>query len=432
MTKEGRQPYLIAGGMIFLAGLAFVSGRDFEKRRDNEAALTTPTTEERQAIATATPRTDWTVPNMPDVPFADLYEQLRFSSRETHLAMEHQIDAMPEGPERETVRYTYNKLLAQIAPQEAADGMLEIPNDTDTLQTIIGAAPISSMEMFARMILKLPGTLGSSLSRVMAFSEVIEKWSRVDPEAAISFLSESYKESDFQAYAASVIESWVGIDAKAAMTWVESRDDAAEFYSSLLEGWFRVDRAAAMDYAVSHATDDNSFVFLDNFAYSIFGNSPDGARDFINRLPSGEDKKKIIGNVATARGGDADLIPPSEKARWLMQFAPELWQDPMSSVITDWREQNAPEFFAWAEALPAETQDKIAAAYANIAKAEPEYIEESIRAAATATNAHLRQKLLRELISQDWSALKKESNFLDQLPISDAEKEALRELIPAQ
>jgi hypothetical protein len=433
---ERRQSWLIGGAVIVLVCLAFVSGQEVETRRIANAAPVSNSSDKPQIISPTPPPLRFEATEIANVPFADLYEQLRFSSHETRLAIGEKIKAMPEGPAKEAARFAYNKLMVQIAPADSANGMLEIPNDGETLRTVLGAAPQSAMETFASMILKLPNTGDVSLSRKIAFDEVLQKWSRIDPEPAARFLEKNYDETDFSAYAAIVVENWAAVDPQAAMEWIGKLDPSRtgwELNGALLDGWFQHDRAAAMDYAVAHASGEDFGLTTRDFAETIFCASPEEARAFINRLPSG--REEAVDYIASVFRdvSDEGYLAPRDMAKWLMQFPTELWEKSIWHAISDWKSEDAREFFAWAAQLPAETQDRIVAQYSG---ADTNYvpdvndIERDLHLAATAPDPLLRYKLLSQMVSQFGSKFRENKEALQQLPISQSEKDALLKLIP--
>ncbi|MEP7015137.1 MAG: hypothetical protein ABI925_06835 [Verrucomicrobiota bacterium] len=430
MTEERRRNYIIVGGMIFSAWLAFVGGREREMRRVGNIRSVADSSEKNGSVSPTSLQLTFDATNIADAAFADLYEQLRFSSRETRLAMRERIVAMPEGPAKEAARFTYNKLMVQIAPADSANAMLEIPNDGETLHTIVAAAPQSAMEALAPMVLKLPNTGDASLSRGLAFGDVMEKWSRVDPEAAAAFLENNYDESDFPAYAETVVQNWAAVDPAEAREWIGKLDPsrAYDLKAALLDGWFERDRAAAMDYAVAHAGDEDSWSANRYFADTIFCESPEEARAFINRLPP-DQQQAVVEEIASVVRGDGNPAP-RDLAKWLMQFPPKLWEKPISHAVIDWQDEDPAEFFSWAARLPAETQDKIAVAFADRYDPKPEDIEKYISIAATAPDPQLREKLIYQLVGRYGSMLKEKRQLLEQLPISPAEQHALQTLIP--
>jgi hypothetical protein len=442
MMNERRRYWLIGGGVIVLASLAFVTGRGVETRRIANASHVSKPSDNAPTASPTKPPLRFEPTEIADVPFADLYEQLCFSSRETRLAIGESIKAMPEGAAKEAARFTYNKLMVQIAPADSAKSILDIPEDGETLHTAIVAAPLSAMELFAPIILKLPNTGDASLGRVMAFSDVMEKWSRVDPEAAARFLQNNYQDaSDFSVFAATVVQNWAAVDPQSAMKWMAKLDSAGGFdlmtiTSGLLDGWYQNDPNAAINYAVAHASEEDFELANRDFADTIFCSSPEAAAAFIKRLPV-DQRAYVVDYVGSVIRGDLPNggPPPREMAKWLMQFPPEVWEKPLPNLINKWKDSDPEEFFAWTEQFPPDIQDRIVANYSGANGnyvPDSDQVEKDLSLAATVSDSQLREKLMRQLVCQFSSTFKEDKVVIQQLPISQEEKKSLLQLIGSE
>lgn len=437
--KFFQQRIVLALLVIMILALAFESGRQIEARQSRKTSKRAlpPVASEMHPMA-AHEIEDLNLDEIATVPFVDLYEQLRVASPEVRRVLGDKIEAMPHSPARESARFTFYKLLVQIDPAAAANAVESLKDDTETLRVVIGAAPQSAMEELAKMLLSLPGETWNNHFRGDYLSLILEKWSRVDPEAASRFI-ENYADVNFSGYVADIMENWAALDPIAAKAWLDRVDQSRlgpDPSNSFLSGWFQSAPRGAIQFAIAHASDDRFTDAASNLASRVFLRSTDEARDFVDAMPTERAKKDALSSIASVVGSfgsisDDEIRPPNIVPNWLLQFPPDLWGEAMSGVTREWREKDAQALFAWMMHLTPQAREQTVAGYSGYSTL-PEEIGNIIAATMKAPDPQLREELLRRLADKLGSSPQEAIETLEQTKLGADEKAYMAKLISAR
>lgn len=429
---------LIVSAAVVIAGFAFESGRHFESLyKAKKRARNDPTSEGPITVASPVAIDKVISENIFAVPFSELCDQLRSASPERLLVLANEVEGLPDSLQRGAARFTFYKLLVQINPGIAAKLVEELKNDTDTLHVVVQAAPQSAMEAMAKMLIRLPGEITNTHYRGDYLSQVLWKWSRVDPEAAARFVDQNSVDG-LSDYISSVIENWATFDPDAALAWLDRQDQSRlgpDPLERFLRGWFQSDPDAATRFTIAHASDERFDFAASNLAAAVFVRSSDAARDFVRAMPTDKAKKDALSSVVgTAQGLPAyvteeETQPPEKVANWLLQFPADLWTGCMSSLTTYWRRDDPPRLFDWMLRLPSDVQKTVVEGYSFSYSSMPEEMGRDIEATMTVSNPTLRKNLLRQLAQKLGSTPQEAMETLHKTKLGVNEKKYMARLI---
>lgn len=373
--------------------------------------------------------------NIASVSFPELYDLLQSASPETRMDWAKQIEAMPAGPQKFGAIETFYKTLVQVDVRAASQLVLNLSDhrlQTIAVSAMIGAAPESAMSEMAATAIRVP-----RYYRGLEFDKALDDWSEVDPVAASRFVEEHPKDTS----PLDIISTWAAIDPNAARTWldrvlVERKDDeehVAQAILGLCAGWREADTTGALNYAVAHADEERFGKAIQNLASSLFLDSPEQARTFIERLPNDQLKKAAVGEITTITtgvilGGSPDWPRPADVvAKWLVALPKEVWLEQIGSVTSQWANEDELGFRSWLNQLPNESRDQVIANYCESADTrEP---ERAITIAMNISDEVLREKSLRELLKAFGSTKEQAIERLQTFNLQPATKRHLRQLL---
>jgi hypothetical protein len=428
---------LVVIAAVLLTALSFEAGRQSiipEGKRNTSAKA--------QSIKSAS-RTQNRQPDLEDdhkiliqnsamVPFTELYDLLRSVSPKKRSEWAKELDDMPAGRQKFSAIEAFYKTFVQVDPEAAVHLALAMTDhrvQSIAADAIAGAAPESAMGEVTKMGVQMrPPYLGG-----LNVSRAFFRWSRVDPVAASRFAEEHPKDVSLD----DLLYNWSAIDLAAARAWLGKQDKSShheEAISGLLSGWEEIDRAGALGYAAAHGTEKEFQLAIKNLASTVFLDSPEQARAFVNNLPSDESKRIAIGEIKSITtgvilGGSPDWPrPPELVAKWMVAFPKEIWRDEIGSVIEMWANENADGLVAWMNQLPEDRRNLIEADYCmSVDKREP---ERAIAVGMRITDKELREQTLGRYLGSFGRTREEAVECLARFKLSSKEKAYLAKLIP--
>lgn len=378
--------------------------------------------------------------NVGTVPFIEVFDLLRAAPPETRTRWIRQLDAMPDGPQRNAALSSFFKTFVQIDPRAAAESV-EGLHDKDgrylAVEATVGAAPLSAMGEMASMLIKSPPDTFEGARRDF-WGDVIFDWSAVDPVATAQFL-EQHPDACAR-HSSSLLFNWAQVDPDAAMAWLERQPanlQTEETLSGLIGGWSNHDEPNAVAFAVAHASEKNFKRAINSLADTVFQRSPDDARTFLLRLPNEARVEAISEIVSTTTGMVLGLPenwerPPEDVAKWLLTLPKESWGEAMEDLVGNWDRRDAPGLASWIKQLPVETRDRVAADYCSAG--DLRHPEQAIALGLKITDGTLREQSLRKVMDR-WCGSDPPDEalaLLQKIQLTEAEVQYLVGLLPRE
>ena len=301
------------------------------------------------------------------LPFAEFYEALRSAPSEARKKWASEVETMPEGPRRIAAVSAFYKLLVQFDPIMASRTISEIKDERLqglALECAVDAAPGFAMPMMADLCLSFKRGRGK-------LWEVLGEWMLIDAPAVARFMDDHPDpDDDWGLLPRELISTWASLDPKTAKEWMEEKggSDVPENRRAFIEGWYENDRAAAIAYVLAHADNPALRDSIGDALRSLYYDSKDEARKFIEALP--EDATRHAAFKAAFEysllGEEEDTGEPKSTPRvlgdWLTEFPPAYWKGTLGQVFK-WS-RTAPEtMLAWVEQQPLAIREAVAAEY---------------------------------------------------------------------
>lgn len=205
----------------------------------------------------------------------------------------------------------------------------------------------------------------------------------IDPVAAKQFV-DGLPEKDQPRYCPTLVRNWAAYDPDAAREWgqqivarVTTEGDEwfstgqnayGEIMAAWVRGYLEHDRTEALNEVLHDDGVRNDNQALAAVIETIFVDSPDDTRQFIEHL-SDKEKENAFGGlnevVTHFSFGDAGdrIRSPEFVGNWLIQFPDEPWGNAMNGVLREWRYKDINEMFSWMEQLPPAIQHTVASQY---------------------------------------------------------------------
>ena len=436
---------------LLAVGLA-IGGFQVGRRSVDAAALSKPAAEtrvdssnfsRRHWVLEEKPLSQGSVREIATVPFSELYDVLKFASREQLLAWARDLERMPRGPRQRAAVTAYYKSLIQVDHRAAIEAVLHA-QDLDVRDAAIDAmtkaSPESIWAYLAEMTAQLPYP-----GRVWARDDVIKNWSRVDPVAASQFVekhrfSAGIKLSgDEDDRVVSLMSNWGEIDPSAARTWLEA--DASrqtkDALRAFVTGWGRADRAGAIDYAVANAHEPKFEGAINELVYEFVRSAKEDATRLIWLLPPEQAKTamKNVADITSPEVIDSDRPPdyqrpPDEIARWMVSFPVEFWEDSIGVVARKWLNEDDVSARAWLDQLRPEMRDVAIVGCLRAAKSRQISAQQVIELGLTISDRRRRDNALGEFARILGTTREEAIQAVSEFSISDEQKAYLRRIIP--
>jgi len=418
MTSKFRAPAVVVG----LCVIAFYVGRTY-RAPGHTAPLS--------SIASSPPRSHFVAPpdfgitiyrDISTLSFAELYEALRDAPSSTRVEWLRQIRETSEGPKKVAAICAFFRALVQADPNAATDLILQLGRHrAPAIHHMVYAAPPSAMPRLAETLLKLPHA-ARDFDLTPHLEVALDEWAQVDPEAVLRFVEQNKKKHDddeeglsLEAYCASIVHAWAGIDHEAALTWIETQPGEISdmVRESWVSGWFEADRDAAIGYALAHLEDERMVDALSTFGSTLFDESETTAVKYVQKLPSPEIRRNTLQLIAHQVGPNDSDYPPDKVAKFLVEFPVAEWPDNSGEVIERWLRLEPNESVGWISRQPPEVQTNLIKRFPvpDIEFPEPEV---NLRPMLDLPPSEFRTKLLQRVVPQ--------------LPKSDLMREAVEEM----
>lgn len=319
------------------------------------------------------------IANTACVSFAELWNVMRAATPEKREAWARELEQLPPGTQRTAAVEAFYKAWIALDPPGATQKLGAFTDKPLQFLAIISAAkaaPMAALPGIAEVIDRVDST-----KSYFGPSNVLSRWSQVDPEAAGAFLT---VHPDFsQAEFFRVASNWADVDPEKAREWFTKlrlpplhdkraldtrRSEAAQ---GLLTSWAEKDPNGAVAFAVSQADDPD---FNDAFAaltLHFCGRSQTEAKAFIDALPTVDAQRAALEGIFDRMGyrpprieheGDREekepeivlnTVPP-----WLVTLPQKVWIDHATEIFETWNGGDSARADAWLRTLPPVVRSK--------------------------------------------------------------------------
>lgn len=354
---------IVSYGALLIA--AFLCGRAFETGRKEEPSSVRSSVMQLPLEAAPPSYRQLAVSEIWELPFAQFYEALRSAPREAREKWANQLAMIPDGPRRQAAVAGFYKLLVQFDAVAAAKSAIAISDHSLqelALDSVTGAAPGSCLPELAKCLLQVPPDPSDYRKWL---TDVLSEWAAIDPEAAAKFCDAHPAEVENIGYNA-LIKNWAALDPEAADKWIDAHHLGADIADAFVAGWYLKNREAAVAYVLQHAQELAPFATDAQVFASLYRDSKQDAKKFIEQLPNEEARRhafrglEFVVQFGTAEEtGEADSTPRAV-ADWMVQFPPEYWRGHMAHVLDHWSEGWPQKIFSWVERQPVEIRNEIA------------------------------------------------------------------------
>jgi hypothetical protein len=432
----GRSRILIATGLLLIAASSFLVGRRTEEKAlAAKARLNSqPPTSRAAAIKLEPPSYhQLAAADILALPFPEFYEALRAAPAEAREKWAVELERMPPGPQRRSAVRGFYKLLVQFDPKTASTIVSEI-KDKDlqdlAISSLRAAAPGFAMRDMAELILGL-SMKDPDLSHY--FEDVIAEWVPIDPAAVARFYDEHPDRCHLEDYQ-EVITNWAAIDPNAAREWMEKGPIEIEaVYGAFVSGWYLNDHTATVSYVLAHASEPVVSKGVPTFLRSIYLDSKDEAKKFIEGLPDErarhdaiygafEEMPRFSPDEETA---DAEGAPPAV-AEWITQFPPDYWKGALRKTFEYWPEGPPEQVFAWIQGQAPEIRASLANEYTKLFN---QSTTEAITAILQFADPNLRDQLITAMFRNTKQALDEDKESIAASSLSPEQKNRLLQII---
>jgi hypothetical protein len=321
----------------------------------------------------------------------------------------------------------------ELDPKAALTGAFQLKDITFrklAVDTVVYAVSPSSASELVAMLTEHPDKDLLSECKNEFLNPLIDRWSRLEPEAASKFMDDLGDTKNDLNYRArkNIAENWGTLDPTAALEWVEKQKDKDfvnrnALYDKMINGWCLKDIAAASAYLREHLDDPAAQTAASTVAENLFSHDPQDATDWISRLPAGEPRtnaERTIANMWSEK-------EPAAASRWMATLPPNEQSDVVGTITGTWAANNWPEASRWIETLSGDVHDSAISAAMNREGATE---NDSLTLALSMQNSETRQESIEGLV-RNWTYSDAESAeaWVKNSPLSPEEKQHLLSMI---
>ena len=304
------------------------------------------------------------------VPFTELYQTLRASSRGDQAAYLRSVQELPSGPTRRAALIAFFQCMASISPPAAAELVRQVVGKDDiqrAARAVLAATPASDTPLLVKMLLNLPGDVDPAWQKQQLRGQMFF-WAALDPQAAAQFADEN--EGTYPGLAAGgIIGQLAARDAEAAEQWLAKhpalREDV-EVMRDYVTGLYLRDPAEARRYLIAHGAEPAVQAALHGITRRTFFTSGEEAAEFIKQLPTADARRAALDGILDI---NVDLFATEEAnssalhagiTEWVTKFPEDEWPRSTSAFLQRWQELDPHGSLASIAQLPPTTRSAVA------------------------------------------------------------------------